>query len=70
MPEMDWQRGFRQEGKQNVDVRFQELKEETLESAWTDPELRKYLRLDLVLYKHATDVFHRQARSRGLLVPE
>lgn len=68
MPEMDWQRDFQHEGRQNVDVSFREQRAETLEKAWTDPELKKYLRLDLLLYEHAVEVFHRQARSHGLLL--
>eukprot|EP00752_Nemacystus_decipiens_P016383 g14645.t1 len=70
MPEMDWQHDFQEEGRQNVDVRFEDLKAETLEKAWTDPELKRYLHLDLLLYEHAVAVFHEQARSYGLQVPE
>lgn len=66
MPEMNWRRDFQEKDRQNVDLKFQELRKETLERAWTDPELKKYLRLDLLLYEHAVDVFHQQARSYGL----
>ena len=66
MPDMDWQHDFQQDGRQNVDVSFQELRAETLEKAWTDPELKRYLRLDLLLYEHAVAVFRKQARSYGL----
>lgn len=68
MPRMDWQHDFLQEGRQNVDDSFQQLRAETLEKALTDPELKKYLRLDLLLYEHAVAVFHQQARSHGLVV--
>eukprot|EP00903_Cladosiphon_okamuranus_P009259 g8835.t1 len=70
MPGMDWQREFQQEGRQNVDESFQQLKAETLEKALTDPELEKYLRLDLQLYEHAVAVFRQQARFHGLRVSE
>lgn len=70
MTKMDWRHEFLQEGRQNVDVRFLKLKAETLEKAWTDEELKKYLRLDLLLYEYAVDLFHQQARSHGLDVSE
>ncbi|CAN0037090.1 unnamed protein product [Scytosiphon promiscuus] len=67
MPGMDWRTWYARDGKQNVNRAFEQLKAQTLEKAWTDPELKKYLQLDLLLYEHAVDVFHKQARSRGVL---
>lgn len=67
MPGMDWKTWYAKDGKQNVNVMYEELKARTLEKAWTDPELKKYLQLDLLLYEHAVDVFNEQARSHGVL---
>ena len=66
MPGMDWHHEFEDYGEQNVLSRMKQEKADTLEKAWTDPELKRYMRLDLLLYEHAVDVFHQQARSYGL----
>ena len=66
MPGMDWHQEFEDNGEQNVLSRMKQEKADTLEKAWTDPELKRYMRLDLLLYEHAVDVFHQQARSYGL----
>ena len=67
MPGMEWYHEFEDIGEQNVFSEMKQKKAEILEKAWTDPELRKYMRLDLLLYEHAVEVFHQQARSYGLL---
>ncbi|CAN0410230.1 unnamed protein product [Pylaiella littoralis] len=66
MPGVDWRKQYAEEGSINVFGRNQQLKAETLEKAWTDAELKKYMRLDLLLYEHAVDVFHEQVHSYGL----
>lgn len=66
MPGVDWHKQYDEEGKKNVFERNQQLKAETLEKAWTDAELKKYMKLDLLLYEHAVDVFHEQVQSYGL----
>lgn len=66
MPGVDWVREFGFAGKENVDVRFQQEKKQALAEAWTSSEIRSYLRLDLLLYEHAVDVFHQQATLYGL----
>lgn len=67
MPVMNWEEQFAEGGKHHVDIVNKQLEIETLQQAWTDSELKKYMRLDLLLYEHAVDVFHQQARSHGLL---
>ncbi|CBJ25709.1 conserved unknown protein [Ectocarpus siliculosus] len=67
MPVMNWEEQFAESGKHHVDIVNKQLEIETLQQAWTDSELKKYMRLDLLLYEHAVDVFHQQARSHGLL---
>ncbi|CBJ32141.1 conserved unknown protein [Ectocarpus siliculosus] len=67
IPGMYWGAQFAEGGKQRVDYKNKRLESETLKQAWTDSELKKYMRLDLLLYEHAVDVFHEQARGYGLL---
>ncbi|CAM9600136.1 unnamed protein product [Ectocarpus fasciculatus] len=67
MPGVHWGAQFAFSGRKNVDNMNKQLEEETLQQAWTDSELKKYMRLDLLLYEHAVDVFHQQARMHGLL---
>ncbi|CAM9296736.1 unnamed protein product [Ectocarpus sp. 13 AM-2016] len=67
MPVMNWEEQFAEGGKHHVDTVNKQLEIETLQQAWTDSELKKYMQLDLLLYEHAVDVFHQQARSHGLL---
>lgn len=67
MPGFDWRKSYAKEGIQHVNAEFEKLKAETLEEAWTDPELKQYMQLDLLLYEQAVDVFHVQARSHGVL---
>ncbi len=71
MPGLDWHQEFdRIGGAQNVlelNADMKQKKADLLEQAWTDSELKRYMRLDLLLYEHAVDVFHQQALSHGLL---
>ncbi|CAM9480444.1 unnamed protein product [Ascophyllum nodosum] len=66
MPGMNWPRFYGSLGKINVDMKFRVEKHEALKEAWTDSDIKKYLRLDLLLYEHAVDVFHRQALFHGI----
>ncbi|CAM9713079.1 unnamed protein product [Laminaria digitata] len=66
MPGVDWHRQYVGEGDINVDHQFAEQKAAALDEAWTNSEIKKYMQLDLVLYEHAVDVFHEQARAYGL----
>lgn len=66
LPGYDWPTGFHQIGKKNGDGTFHTQEEEALVRAWTDPELKKYLWLDLLLYDHAVSVHNRQVAQYGL----
>ena len=66
MPGVDWHKQYVGEGDKNVDKMYAEEKAAALVEAWTNSEIKKYMRLDLVLYEHAVDVFHQQARAYGL----
>ncbi|CAM9876514.1 unnamed protein product [Hapterophycus canaliculatus] len=67
IPHVNWRKTYAKDGKLNVDRKFKEIEAQTLEKAWTDLELKQYIQLDLLLYEHALDVFHEQARSHGVL---
>lgn len=66
IPGMDWHEKFEQSGKANVDARFEGEKQEAVQDALVDAEIKKYLRLDLLLYKHALDVFRGQKQLHGI----
>lgn len=66
LPGYDWPTGFRSIGKKNGDGTFHSEEEAALLLAWTDPELKKHLWLDLLLYDHAVSVHNRQAAQYGL----
>lgn len=58
--------GSRKVGKKNGNGTFKKLENEALETAWTDPELKKHMLLDFVLYDHAVSVHKRQVAEYGL----
>ena len=66
MPGVDWHKEFEDEGARNVDKRFSKDEAASLAEAWTNSDIKKYMQLDLVLYEHAVDVFHKQAQAYGL----
>ena len=66
MPEVDWHKQYVSEGSKNVDRMYSKQKAASLVEAWTNSDIKKYMQLDLVLYEHAVDVFHQQARAYGL----
>ena len=66
MPGVNWHKQYIGEGAMNVDITYEEEKAAALVEAWTNSEIKQYMRLDLVLYEHAVDVFHQQARAYGL----
>lgn len=63
MPEVDWHETFLSVGQVNVNDRQKDEKEATLAEAWTNSEIKKYMQLDLLLYEHAVELFHEQARA-------
>ncbi|CAN0424533.1 unnamed protein product [Pylaiella littoralis] len=58
--------GSRQAGFKNGNSFFEQLEIDTLETTWTDPELKKHILLDLVLYDQAVSVHSRQLAKYGL----
>lgn len=66
MPHLDWKANFRKTGIRNVDSVFLTEKEQALELAWTNSEIKSYINVDLLLYEHAVDVFEEMLRHRGL----
>lgn len=53
-------------GKKNSNSVLKEQEKEALVKAWTDPELKKHLVLDLVLYDHAVSVHKQQIEKYRL----
>jgi len=67
MPGMKWHQEYDDTGGAKNVMGEKLERDAVLEKAWTDSELKRYMQLDLLLYEHAVDVFHQQARSYGLL---
>ncbi|CAM9743380.1 unnamed protein product [Laminaria digitata] len=67
MPGVDWNRQFTSGGKRKRNDRLEEEKRVALAGAWTNSEIKKYLRLDILLYEHAVDVFHRQTKVHDII---
>lgn len=66
LPNFDWPRSFRDIGKKNKNEQFHMEHSEALAMAWTDPEIRKYIALDIILYDFAVSVHDRQIQEYGL----
>lgn len=66
MPGMSWRKYNDAIGKENVDLWYRGEKHEVLKTAWTDSDIKKHIWLDLLLYEHAVDVFHRQVLMHGV----
>ncbi|CAM9969025.1 unnamed protein product [Sphacelaria rigidula] len=66
-PGLDWSTAFRQHGVQNNLRENKDAEHEALRLAWTDLKIKKYLRLDLLLYEHAVSVNRQQRAQYGLL---
>ncbi|CAM9196599.1 unnamed protein product [Pylaiella littoralis] len=66
LPNFDWLESSRAVGKKNGSGRFETQENEALETAWTDPELKKHILLDIALYDHAVSVHNKQLAEHGL----
>lgn len=66
LPGYDWPTGFHEIGKKNGNGKFHTEEQEALAMTWTDPDVRKYIWLDLLLYDHALAVHRRQVEEYGL----
>jgi len=63
MPSMDWHEKFEEDGKKNVHhTSVTDIMREAMDSS----EIMEYLRLDILLYEHAVEVFNRQAVWYGI----
>ena len=63
MPSLSWHQEFASQGRRKKNDRYAEEKEVALAEALVSSEIKKYIQLDIVLYQHAVDVFHRQAQA-------
>lgn len=66
IPGVNWQRGFLRFGVQNEDNDYKDKEKQVLAEAWANSELKSYLELDIMLYEHAVDVFHKQVQFYGV----
>ncbi|CAN0288910.1 unnamed protein product, partial [Scytosiphon promiscuus] len=75
IPGVDWPKMFEGGGQHNAYLAqkpsdgssYTDPKVETLRQAWIDPELKKLLWFDLLLYDRAVQIFHRQVEAHGIL---
>lgn len=66
IPSYDWPKGFRSIGRKNHNGKYAKEEEKALVTAWTDPNIKKFIWLDLLLYEHAVAVHKRQVVEHGL----
>lgn len=67
IPELTWLEDFKAQGMKNEGVEEKSAEhEETLKSAMTDPDIRKFLSLDILLYDHAVALYSKQLVEYGL----
>lgn len=67
MPGMDWVALYKSAGSKNVHRAESAERAATVRLAWTDPSIREYISLDLLLYEHAEAVHARQVAQYGLV---
>lgn len=66
LPGYDWPQAFRKIGARNRVDRSLTEPCKTLRRAWSDPEIHKFVRLDLMLYDHALSIHAKQVAQYGL----
>ena len=63
---MKWTEQYEKYGSKNQDKEHKDEEMASLEEAWTNSEIKKYMYLDLVLYEHVVDVFNHQVKSHNI----
>ena len=63
---MKWTEQYEKYGSKNQDKEHKDEEIASLEEAWTNSEIKKYMYLDLVLYEHVVDVFNQQVKEYGI----
>ena len=63
---MKWTEQYAIYGSKNKEKVHKDEEMASLEEAWTNSEIKKYMYLDLVLYEHAVDVFNQQVKEYGI----
>lgn len=66
IPRYDWPKVFRSIGRKNHNGKFAKEEEKALVAAWTDPEIKKFIWLDLLLYEHAVAIHKKQVAAYRL----
>lgn len=66
MPNFDWVRTFKTIGPKNRDRKNQEREEAVVQEALTNPAIKRFISLDLLLYEHALEVHAAQLRQYGI----
>jgi len=67
LPRWRWDRAFSRIGKLNSNSKYHFEAKTVLQNAWYDPEIRRLLWLDILLYDHAVALFHRQVEEYNVL---
>lgn len=66
LPGIQWHQEFQTMGVKNSVKTYAAEEHEALKQAWNDPELKKFIWLDIILYDHAVAVHTEQAKKYGL----
>lgn len=66
MPDWDWETAFHEMGIKNSNNADRTEADQALKDAWSDPEIREILWLDILLYDHAVAIFHKQVAKHAV----
>lgn len=67
LPRWKWDRVFANIGKLNSNSHYRFEAKSVLHQAWSDPDIRRVIWLDILLYDHALAIFNRQVEEYGVL---
>lgn len=67
MPNFSWMTAYKKQGARNIDGDHKDEEHMALLNASTDPVIKKFIWLDLILYEHAQSVFEKQLKQYGLI---
>lgn len=69
MPNFSWMTAYMKQGARNIDSNHKDEEHMALLKACTDPDIKKFIWLDLILYEHAQSVHEKQLKHYGLVDP-
>lgn len=66
MPDFDWVQAYKTIGSKNRDGKNRKRERDTVQEALTNPAVKRFISLDLLLYEHALEVNAAQLKQYGI----